>query len=503
MSDLTLDRELQELFAAGPRSAPASLVDRALARAATLPQRRARITRLDRRAWPPLRRSVSDPNVHRVARLALVALLVVLAGAVVAVGARLLDRPPHARLEALGTLSDYVVAPTVAVLKDGRLFVLGQDETTAIVLDPSSGVTSTIRLGEQLHGTLRATVLPDGRVVLIELPTDGTEPHVAYLDVVSGDLDVRGTIPHDEVFASSRLVLRDGRILTSGGVLFPGDQHPPCAPGGCEPGSTPPPILALGDQKQVTIFDPATGATTELTPLGKGRYQHHMLELEDGRILIVSGARYGPPSGEVTDVDVYDLATGASSTVGTFEAQDSFSALFAGPFRMPPVQLADGRVLIPRGLRLEYPCGEPTPASSPSGAPMAIHFESRGLTSVFDPRTNQVVDGPLLPHFYGAPSIVPLPDGRAVMFGQYVVTPGGCASDADAYSKSWVSVIDVRTGRVFESYDPTTGASALGIDPQQMYDASAVLPDGRVVLIAEAGQSRGIPNAVDVLTIDP
>jgi hypothetical protein len=469
MNEHVLDRELRDLFAAGPQRAPATVVDAAIDRAVGTTQRRAGFIRLDRRAWPPMRRSASDPAIGRTMRLVALAALIALLGAVIAIGARLLDSPPTLTIAAGGTLDSVVVAPRAMLWPDGRVLVIGQGGT-AVLYDPATGVATRQSFGPDFPDP-SVDVLPDGRVLLQQRNDHGeaTIP-VAWFDVATGQTTSAGSF-EAPWWGMSILVLRDGRIVISGGVE-------------ADRGSI--------YHAEVAVFDPATGSTTSLAPLPNERCCHMALELEDGRILFVGPSYWA--DGEVTEtVEVYDLQSQTSKDAGGVGP-------VRGPWQMPPVELADGRVLIPGAGTVDFPCGTPAPTSEGPAFPSGPHTAFRQPTFIFDPATDSVIDGPVLPHFYGAANIVPLEDGRSLVFGSYLAAPAGCASEDNAFSQPWLGVIDPGRNVVFESYDPMTGGRTLDVTPSREYGAGILLPDGRVMLIGEDNINRP-ENAIDIVTI--
>ena len=500
MNEMSFDRDLRELLSSGPRSAPVGTVDRALSTAATTRQRRPRIARLDRRAWPPVARSVSDPTVHRLARLALAVLLVLLLAAAVAVGARLLTQPPSVTLTPAGTLGEIVGAPTAILWPDGRVLVQGDGER--YLFDTKSGVTDGLTFGDG-WGIARAAVLPDGRVVLTKRPqvNESTDASVdvAFYDVETGEIHPSGSYATPWL-GQSTLLLRDGRTLISGGIVPPHEAQP-CSFLACEgfPLATTTPNVDMieGAKDIVTIFDPATGDISEVGQLAVPRGLHSMVELDDGRILVLGGSDYGadPTSGgEALDVEVFDLSTGTSKVVGRLE-----------PARYPLLpqgtRLADGRVLIRGSGVAEYPCGLPHPPAS--GQPVEHVPEiDHQVTYVFDPRTERVTEGPLLPHFWGGDNIVPLADGRALSFGYFYLIPADCSMKPPGVTNPWLAVIDVGRNTVYESLDRMTGRSTLDVDVTREYGAGVQLPDGRVALVGENAVGRE-KNAIDLVTVGP
>lgn len=155
MTEMPLDRDLRDLFERGPARAPALTIDAAIATASALPQRHARFGRLDRRAWPPVARSASDPGVRRGARLVFAALVIVAVALAIAVGARLLDRPPSIRLDPAGSIDAVVLGPSAKLWPDGRILIEGQSGTHYL-FDTARGTSERLTFGSGVERRDRA-----------------------------------------------------------------------------------------------------------------------------------------------------------------------------------------------------------------------------------------------------------------------------------------------------------------------------------------------------------
>jgi hypothetical protein len=460
MNEQPLDPGLRAVFALVPGVAPVAMVDRALAEASTIPQRRPRFPGLDPRAWPPRPRTVSDPAVRRSARLMFVtAVTLLLIAGVVAVGARLLEtRPPRATIEIAGSLAFELLGPQALALPDGRILAYGQG--TESIFDPATGESANVSLGPFVGPA--ALALPDGRVLLLgsvdRAPSSTRATVVGILDPATGAVTIVGELPV-YTFDPGLAVLADGRLLVSGGL-------DPSAP-------------VVGYFDMVWAFDPATGTATSLAPLRQPRMNHSMVVLDDGRVLIAGGAgpEAGASGGDVLEVETYDPETGESSVVGTINPG---RGLAAGP----AVRLGDGRVLVPGGFIPDPPCG--------------ASRNYRQATFIYDPIADELVPGPELPHAVG--SAVALLDSRAVVFGNRSVMTGGCDSGTEPFLEPWLGVVDPTDGTVYESTDTRTGAGTLALELDSAYEIGVLLPDGRVALIT-GGPDDPIPNRVDILTI--
>lgn len=493
-NDVTLDRDLRDLFSRGPRRAPAATLEAGLARAARVAQRRPLFELFDRRAWPPKPRSASDPAVHRVVRLAALAALVVLLAAVIAFGARVLDSPPSVTVEAAGTIEASIPGLQAGLWPDGRIVVVSEQRSGGYLFDVATGRTEAISFGSEFAST-RLHVLPDGRVLLIgspELSNPILPVNVGFYDIQTGEVDRMGQLPPSPPFGQATLILRDGRVLTSGGSVLPPDVEP-CRPDVC--GGPPTPTArpkVAGDLATVFLLDPVTWQETELAPLRQPRHLHSMAELDDGRILIVGGNRSVKGDEWVLEVETYDLATGKSDVVGSMTP--SYRPGGAGL-----VPLGDGRILVFGEDTLEFPCGPPAAPKPSTPLGPDYHTVYRQKTAIFDPRTDTLDEGPLLPHglFFDG---IGLGDGRAAVFGGHVFTPGGCSDDTGEV-QHWLGIVDPDRNVVDESYDPTA-PTTLRLAIYREYVTGVLLADGRLALIA-SDDEHPRENQVDIFTIGP
>lgn len=451
MNEHLLDRELRDLFAAGPHAAPADMVNDSIATARLERQRRPRFARLDPRSWPPTRRSMADPSLRRSARFALVAVTVlVLAAAVIVIGSRLLDdRPVPAELVRAGRLESLITGPRATLLPDGRVLIWGQGPET--IFDPLTGEISPANLGPFANPAV--TALPDGRMFVVGPvgSNQGGPDAVGTFDPSTGRTTFIAELA--PLFAEANTMLDDGRLLSTGGA-----------------------VVSSGFELQsiVRLFDPVSGTITALDPLLQPRSMHSAIALEGGRVLIVGG---GGIQGAVTDVEVYDVTRGASTSVGSIAPAREITA-------GPPIALADGRILIPVGFVDIEPCGET--------------FLGRQATWIFDPRSDRLTPGPTLPH--PVEQAVALQDGRFVIFGVRSFIAGGCESGARPELRPWLGVTDPATGVTLQTLDGMTGLRTLAIEVDVNYGAGVLLPDGRVALIADDFENN-TNNAIDNLTV--
>jgi hypothetical protein len=459
MNEYRLDRDLRDIFAAGPGTPPTGIVDRALAEARTLEQRRPPIELLDARAWPPKARSIADPMLRRSLQIVLVAVAIVLSvAAVIAIGSLLWPRVPPELIPA-GELPSSIRGPIAIVLPDGRVLVRGQGPAT--IFDPRTGTSVAANLGPLVSPIV--LTLPDGRLIVLGSTDDtGTGPtEVGILDPTSRRTTVIGELPTHN-FSQQVAALPDGRLLIAGGADISG--------GG---------FVALAS---VHLFDPASGASSELGPMLQPRVRQEMVVLGDGRVLIVGGE--APVQGDDSlDVELYDVALGRSEAVGTVHRSATWMS-------SPTTRLADGRVLIAGAPILDHICGDMT---DPSGARYPVAHEE---AYVFDPATGGLAKVQSVAH--GGQGVATA-DGRVAVFGSYITFPGGCESAVPPTSQLWLGVYDPATGVTLETTNPSTGTGTLPFVVRHDYATGVLLPDGRIALVAD---DEGVPrNAVDLFTV--
>ena len=466
----SFDAQLRSILADGPAVAPASVLDGALEVVRGRGQRKPRFAPLDRQSWPSPRASIADPAAVRILRVvAILALIAALIAASLAVGARLREDSRDWVLEDAGSLEVIFNDPIGVGLHDGRLLVGGWasgDGRLLEVFDLKNRRSTPIR--DDLPGLLSvqsATSLPDGRVLLLvwqhaERPADGRsfglvfEPSTNTLGRVIDMVETR--------MAPGVAALADGRVLITGGFTDP------------ESGLI---------RDSVEVFDPTSDTFIAAGRMKRGRSGHIMTSLADGRVLIsggiwsvprlvagASGPALADETTRVVDVDVFDPSTGTTSTLGPLPWMRTAR----------PILLADGRVLIfgPETTR----CGQH--GNLPSEAFLA------------DAVAGTLVRAPDVPHT--PTTAVALPDGRALLAGQWQAARGGCPGAFEI--DGWVAVYDPATGAFRQTLDPFTGEAGLPFDTDRNYRASVILQDGRVALIEENFETSA-PNAVDI--VDP
>jgi hypothetical protein len=220
---------------------------------------------------------------------------------------------------------------TATLLTDGRVLVAGggsretyhegerQPTASAELYDPDAGTWSAAASMLAPHTAHTATLLQDGRVLVI--PTGGGSWEVGAPD--AGDAEIYdpvsgswSAIPYDPVEFHTATLLRDGRVLVVGGDWRDGEIRTGTA----------------------SLFDPRTRTWTRAADTLAPRGWHTATLLLDGTVL-VAGAGDGGYGGS-TAAEVFDPDRGTWTRVPD---------MIGGHAEHAAVALADGRVLVVGG----------------------------------------------------------------------------------------------------------------------------------------------------------
>ncbi len=183
-----------------------------------------------------------------------------------------------------GSMSTPHRGHTATLLKDGRVLVIGNGGETSVsgtaadLYDPSTGRfsrTGSMKFGRWLH---TATLLADGRVLVLggRTPKDSVRATAELYDPGSGRFTSAGSMGEGRQQHTATL-LPDGRVLIAGGYWSDGQKWR---------------VLSSTE-----MFDPATGNFTAVGSMGAPRDGHTATLLKDGRVLISGGADVGNSGG--------------------------------------------------------------------------------------------------------------------------------------------------------------------------------------------------------------
>jgi hypothetical protein len=300
---------------------------------------------------------------------------------------------------------------TATLLKDGRLLVVGGQETrhlalaSAEVYDPTTKTWSTAGSMSEARGLGHtATYLEDGRVLVV-----GGSGTTEIYDPSTGTWSPTGNMVEPRIRHSATL-LGDGRVLVAGGL-------DPTRSGEQETGSA-------------EIYDPSTGQWSSTGSMVQKHSRHNAALLRDGRVLVAG----------TYSAEVYDPSTGTWSLAGKplRERDQGF----------PMTVLGDGRVLVVGGeihtggwtgiyapiknVDIYDPATGTWSAAGPLAEPYKLHpatllKDGRVLvigndrqTEVYDPATNKwsSLNKMKLPRIEGHSATL-LGDGTVLVVGGY------------------------------------------------------------------------------------
>ena len=209
--------------------------------------------------------------------------------------------------------------------------VRGGNLASAELYDPKTGKFSPTGSMAEGRYWATATLLSDGRVLVVGGLVDGTLTlsSAEIYDPAKGTFSPTGSMPDGRLLSAATLLV-DGRVLISGGVLLNG--------------------AARVDVSVALLYEPQTGRFVQTGALAQPRDTATATRLADGRVLVAGGFTWpsggpvsakGPASVSVASVEIFDPTTGKFSDAGSMTiARAGHSATL----------LLDGRVLIAGGI---------------------------------------------------------------------------------------------------------------------------------------------------------
>jgi hypothetical protein len=341
-----------------------------------------------------------------------------------------------------GSTGDFMRRPTATPLPDGKVLLVGQNDSgvaVSAVYDPaaparvwggpwtpSSRALGRLRSARNRH---TPTAAAGGRVVAaggyVPCCTGEAVGTWEIFEPATGTW--RASLPLvDARFAHTATALADGRVLLAGGASG-NEAWTPWGP-------PEPPFPALASAE---ILDPAAGTSAPTAPMSSPRRGASAVRLADGRVLVAGGR--GADGAVLASAEVFDPVQGTWAPTGAMNQAREDAAL---------VLLAGGRVLAAGGsdgasalasAELYDPVDETwTPTGSmatgriapavrlPSGKVLAVAGRTEDLTAVtatlerYDPATGLWSDAGALPaHARGGPAVALLPTGTVLVAGDW------------------------------------------------------------------------------------
>lgn len=200
---------------------------------------------------------------------------------------------------------------------------LGQTKPEVLHL-PTMAFHEIDKTVHQTHGT-SFTALGNNQILVFGGDTDSSEPAMVLQFSSNGEFQTTEVI-HSQMpnlFRHEAIRLKDGRVLLTGGLR---DRGTPQASD-----------LAI-------LFDPISRSFSRVTHLGEARVNHKMVELEDGRVLIIGGNTVSV-DGKHIPINTIEVFDPASNQVNWFADR-----LIEPRYGHDATLLEDGTVLVTGGF---------------------------------------------------------------------------------------------------------------------------------------------------------
>lgn len=291
---------------------------------------------------------------------------------------------------------------TATLLPDGRILVVGgisvsadgslaKSVSTAEIYDPASNTWSSAGSLAQGRSGHTATLLPDGRVVIV-----GGESISAS---GSADLTASSEIfdPRTGTWSPSGPLTtgREGHtatLLASGKILVVGGQTDLSRGGNVRFVSAG--QAAVAPSSSAELFDPQTNSWSPVASLATERAEHTTTLLPDGQVLVVGGIGKASDAPLAT-AERYDPINNRWLTIAAPTARASHTAtllpdgsvLVVGGKGSGGTYLASAERYTPRATPPATPSASPSASPSPSDSPSPIAVPSSSPTPTRTPTT--------------------------------------------------------------------------------------------------------------------
>jgi len=348
------------------------------------------------------------------------------------------------------------VGVALLVMRSGQPSVAGPSATPGVTASPSTPASPSVgpsvavvpprAPGWVATGDMtipvfghKATLLPDGRVLVVEDFVDptGRVMRAELYDPGTGTWAATGSMvaPRSSYSATS---LADGKVLVAGGIVA-GDSADDQVP-------------------FAELYDPVSGTWTATGAMATDRAYHTATLLTDGRVLVAGGAQDGVRGGPVAEL--YDPISGTWTAAGNMITPTPRSGHTA-------TLLPDGKVLVVGGVHSIEHSIEPVASAKLYDPESGTWSATQGLV---EPRSGH--------------SATLLPNGS-------VLVAGGMTSESTSGSGGHELLA---SAELYDSASGTWSATASMVDARQAHTAT-LLPDGSV-LVAGGNGFRSPPGGV-------
>jgi hypothetical protein len=365
--------------------------------------------------------------------------------------------PSTGMFTAIGNMTMVRAGHTATLLPDGRVLLVGgrngaQELATAELYDPSTGAFTATAAMTTLRGLHAATLLADGRVLVTGCAIPCNSAIAELYDPGAGAFAVADT----PSTAGTATLLADGRVLTTGG--------------GC----------AADGSAAAQLFDPGTGmfSFTDRIPNACDDISTATL-LTNGKVLFAGNVEN---DGFPADAELYDPAAGTFASLGHTIGPHEYSAATLIP---------DGTVLITGG---QLPGGNGD-AGTELYTPTTVTFALTGnmTTGRHEHTATLLRDGTVL--IAGGYSSWPSSTSSAEIYKPPVLQAPAMLFSLSQDGKGQGAILHSGTSRVASSSNPAVAGEALEVYLTGLADRIIIPPQvaigGRMAEVLFFGNAPG------------